>query len=89
MFVFMARVYVFDTCLSFGGTCYIHVFVFMFFRQVHMEQKQLQNVHRNVLDGDLLWRFLYLGSSERTELAKRIGTSNDQVLHQSSPNPQI
>ena len=48
-------------------------------RHVYVEQRQLQNPHRNILDGDLLWRFLYLSHSERGELAKRIGTSNDQV----------
>ncbi len=52
-------------------------------RQVHFEMRQLQNVQRNILDGDLLWRFLYLSSAERAELAKRIGTSNDQVSRRS------
>ena len=48
-------------------------------RLVYNEYRSLCNPHRNILDGQLLWRFLHLGFVERNDLAKRIGTSPDQV----------
>ena len=73
------RQILFRVCFLLSVNTTLYVSTLRSSRQVHIEQKQLQNVHRNILDGDLLWRFLYLSSSERSELAKRIGTSNDQV----------
>jgi len=34
---------------------------------------------KNMLDGDLLWRYTQLSRVERHELAKKIGTTQDQV----------
>lgn len=40
----------------------------------------LLNPQKNILDGDLLCMYLNLSSSEKHDLAKRIGTSRDQLL---------
>nr|XP_039261759.1 cleavage and polyadenylation specificity factor subunit 1-like [Styela clava] len=50
------------------------------FRTVVREQKSLQNPMRNILDGDLLWKFTGLSFHERQELARKIGTTADQIL---------
>ncbi|XP_054023473.1 cleavage and polyadenylation specificity factor subunit 1 [Dryobates pubescens] len=50
------------------------------FRLLHAERRTLQNAVRNVLDGELLSRFLYLSTMERGELAKKIGTTPDIIL---------
>uniref|UniRef100_A0A452H975 Cleavage and polyadenylation specificity factor subunit 1 n=1 Tax=Gopherus agassizii TaxID=38772 RepID=A0A452H975_9SAUR len=38
------------------------------------------NAVRNILDGELLSRYLYLSAMERSELAKKIGTTPDIIL---------
>lgn len=48
-------------------------------RMLHMDRRILQNAVRNVLDGELLNRYLYLSTMERAELAKKIGTTPDIV----------
>ena len=50
------------------------------YRTLRQESRMLCNVHRNILDGDLLWKFLNLSNMERNELAKRIGTSSEQIV---------
>nr|XP_033788937.1 cleavage and polyadenylation specificity factor subunit 1 [Geotrypetes seraphini] len=50
------------------------------FRMLHMDRRILQNAVRNILDGELLNRFLYLSTMERSELAKKIGTTSDIIL---------
>ncbi|XP_074427899.1 LOW QUALITY PROTEIN: cleavage and polyadenylation specificity factor subunit 1, partial [Larus michahellis] len=50
------------------------------FRLLQAERRSLQNAVRNVLDGELLGRFLYLSAMERGELAKKIGTTPDIIL---------
>uniref|UniRef100_A0A8U8AYP0 Cleavage and polyadenylation specificity factor subunit 1 n=1 Tax=Geospiza parvula TaxID=87175 RepID=A0A8U8AYP0_GEOPR len=44
------------------------------------ERRLLQNAVRNVLDGELLGRYLYLSAMERAELAKKIGTTPEIIL---------
>lgn len=39
----------------------------------------LSNPYKNILDGELLWKFLHLSTLEKAEMAKRIGTNIDQV----------
>lgn len=46
---------------------------------LHVDRRTLQNAVRNVLDGELLNRYLYLSTMERGELAKKIGTTPDIV----------
>jgi hypothetical protein len=46
---------------------------------LHVDRRILQNAVRNVLDGELLNRYLYLSTMERSELAKKIGTTPDIV----------
>uniref|UniRef100_A0A8D2QVJ2 Cleavage and polyadenylation specificity factor subunit 1 n=1 Tax=Zosterops lateralis melanops TaxID=1220523 RepID=A0A8D2QVJ2_ZOSLA len=50
------------------------------FRLLQSERRLLQNAVRNVLDGELLGRFLYLSAMERGELAKKIGTTPEIIL---------
>uniref|UniRef100_A0A2K6FR77 Cleavage and polyadenylation specificity factor subunit 1 n=1 Tax=Propithecus coquereli TaxID=379532 RepID=A0A2K6FR77_PROCO len=49
-------------------------------RMLHVDRRVLQNAVRNVLDGELLNRYLYLSTMERGELAKKIGTTPDIIL---------
>lgn len=49
-------------------------------RHLNQGHKTLSNPHRNIIDGDLIWRFTTLSITERNELAKRIGTNADQIL---------
>uniref|UniRef100_A0A8C3S0H6 Cleavage and polyadenylation specificity factor subunit 1 n=1 Tax=Chelydra serpentina TaxID=8475 RepID=A0A8C3S0H6_CHESE len=49
------------------------------FRMLHVDRRILQNAVRNILDGELLTRYLYLSAMERNELAKKIGTTPDMV----------
>ncbi|KAM6125776.1 LOW QUALITY PROTEIN: cleavage and polyadenylation specificity factor subunit 1 [Pterocles gutturalis] len=49
------------------------------FRQLAAERRSLQNAVRNVLDGELLGRYLHLSAMERGELAKKIGTTPDII----------
>lgn len=39
----------------------------------------LRNVQKNILDGELVWKYTGLSVMEKIELAKRIGTTYDQV----------
>lgn len=50
------------------------------FRMLHNGRRTLQNAVKNVLDGELLNRFMYLSSMERTELAKKIGTTPEIII---------
>uniref|UniRef100_A0A671STE8 Cleavage and polyadenylation specificity factor subunit 1-like n=1 Tax=Sinocyclocheilus anshuiensis TaxID=1608454 RepID=A0A671STE8_9TELE len=45
------------------------------FRMLHCDRRTLQNAVRNILDGELLNKYLYLSTMERSELAKKIGTT--------------
>ncbi|KAI3358341.1 hypothetical protein L3Q82_014785, partial [Scortum barcoo] len=47
------------------------------FRMLHCDRRSLQNAVRNILDGELLNKYLYLSTMERSELAKKIGTTQD------------
>ena len=49
------------------------------FRSLVTDSIDLANSHKNVLDGELLWKFLHLSVLEKNEMAKRIGTSVEQV----------
>lgn len=48
-------------------------------RMLHTDRRTLQNPVRNILDGELLNKYLYLSTMERSELAKKIGTTADIV----------
>ncbi|XP_014670530.1 PREDICTED: cleavage and polyadenylation specificity factor subunit 1-like isoform X2 [Priapulus caudatus] len=50
------------------------------YRMVKSGHRMLANQNRNILDGDLLWKFLHLSMGERTELCKKIGTTSDQII---------
>lgn len=49
---------------------------------LHSDRRCLQNAVRNILDGELLNKYLYLSTMERSELAKKIGTTQDIVSTQ-------
>lgn len=40
----------------------------------------LINPQKNILDGNLLWIYLNLSLPEKQDLAKRIGTTKDQIM---------
>ncbi|XP_072014167.1 cleavage and polyadenylation specificity factor subunit 1-like isoform X2 [Amphiura filiformis] len=50
------------------------------YRQIVSPQRALSNPHKNILDGDLLWKFTHLGVVEKNELAKKIGTTVEQIM---------
>ena len=50
------------------------------FRLAHTSNKSLSNTSKNIIDGDLLWKYTYLGFKERNDLAKQIGTSSVQIM---------
>lgn len=50
------------------------------FRTVKSARKNPSNPSRCVIDGDLLWSYLYLPYTEKQELAKKIGTRVDEVF---------
>uniref|UniRef100_A0A3Q3C8Z9 Cleavage and polyadenylation specificity factor subunit 1 n=1 Tax=Haplochromis burtoni TaxID=8153 RepID=A0A3Q3C8Z9_HAPBU len=50
------------------------------FRMLHSDRRSLQNPVKNILDGELLNKYLYLSTMERSELAKKIGTTQDIIL---------
>ncbi|KAF4100149.1 cleavage and polyadenylation specificity factor subunit 1 [Onychostoma macrolepis] len=50
------------------------------FRMLHCDRRTLQNAVKNILDGELLNKYLYLSTMERSELAKKIGTTSDIIL---------
>lgn len=50
------------------------------YRTFKSSQPDLSNPQRNIVDGELCWRFLYLSTMERTEVAHKIGTSQDQII---------
>lgn len=50
------------------------------FRMLHCDRRTLQNAVKNILDGELLNKYLYLSTMERSELAKKIGTTPDIIL---------
>ncbi|KAJ8403064.1 hypothetical protein AAFF_G00359800 [Aldrovandia affinis] len=51
------------------------------FRMLHTDRRTLQNAVRNILDGELLNKYLYLSTMERSELAKKIGTTAEDRDH--------
>jgi len=50
------------------------------YRLYTSEKKILTNPSKNILDGDLLWKFLHMSITEQNELAKRIGSSIDNLI---------
>ncbi|EEC01987.1 cleavage and polyadenylation specificity factor, putative [Ixodes scapularis] len=50
------------------------------FRMYHSQRRVLGNPHKNILDGELIWKFMHLSFMERSELSKKIGTTVTQVV---------
>lgn len=50
------------------------------FRHVIGKKRSLNNAHKNILDGELLSKFAHLGTMERLEVTKKIGTTPAQIL---------
>ena len=51
-----------------------------------MPATELANPNKNVLDGELLWKYLHLSKLDKGEIAKRIGTSVEQVKFLINPS---
>lgn len=49
-------------------------------RAIKQARRELSNPCRNILDGDLIYRFLSLSVSEKNEITKKIGTTTDRIL---------
>ena len=49
-------------------------------RQFHSRHQYLNSSQRNILDGDLLWRYSLLSAKERGDFAKQIGTTPTQIM---------
>lgn len=58
-------------------------------RMMHADRRSLQNAVRNILDGELLSKYLHLSTMERSDLAKKIGTTQDIVSAPSAINPFV
>ncbi|KAI6653121.1 hypothetical protein LOD99_3957 [Oopsacas minuta] len=50
------------------------------YRLAHMLNRLQSSPQKNIIDGDLLWKYTYLGIKEKNELAKQIGTSSFQIM---------
>uniref|UniRef100_T1J479 Cleavage and polyadenylation specificity factor subunit 1 n=1 Tax=Strigamia maritima TaxID=126957 RepID=T1J479_STRMM len=50
------------------------------FRMYKSHRNYLMNPHKNMLDGELLWKYLNLSYAEKTEISKKIGTTTDQII---------
>ena len=48
-------------------------------RNLQQEYRDLSNPQHNILDGQLLWRYLDMSIKDKHEFASRIGTTMDQV----------
>ena len=46
----------------------------------HTHHQYLYTPQKNILDGELLWRYSQLSFKEKTDFAKQIGTSQAQVM---------
>ena len=49
-------------------------------RLFQTRHQYLYSPQRNILDGELLWRYPQLSSKEKTDFAKQIGTTQAQIL---------
>ncbi|XP_077542747.1 cleavage and polyadenylation specificity factor subunit 1 isoform X1 [Haemaphysalis longicornis] len=49
------------------------------YRMYYSQRRYLGNPHKNILDGELIWKFLQLSFMERSELSKKIGTTVTQI----------
>ena len=50
------------------------------FRTLRQKWKDLRNPSRGIVDGDLVFRFSNLSNSLKAELARKIGTSPDEIM---------
>jgi len=51
-----------------------------FIRCVKSVGRHLENAQHNLIDGDLVWKFLSLTIAEQSCVAKRMGTTIDQIM---------
>ena len=51
----------------------------LFCRMFHAPHQPMAYPQRNLLDGELLWRYPLLSNKERYDFAKQIGTAQNQV----------
>jgi cleavage and polyadenylation specificity factor subunit 1 len=49
------------------------------FRTIKQWKKILANPARSILDGELIWQYMYLNQSEKLEIAKKIGTKVEEI----------
>ena len=57
----------------------VYVTLFLGCRSVRNQNRMLVNSQHNLIDGDLVWKYLSLTHSEQASVAKRMGTTPDQI----------
>lgn len=50
------------------------------YRTIRTARRLPTNPVRSILDGDLIWMFLFLPITEKQEVAKKIGTKMEEIL---------
>jgi len=50
------------------------------YRSVKSQNKMLQNAQHNLIDGDLVWKFLGLSLTDQATIAERMGSTTDQII---------
>jgi cleavage and polyadenylation specificity factor subunit 1 len=49
------------------------------YRTIKQSRKVLANPARGILDGELIWQYMQLNSTEKLEIAKKIGTKVEEI----------
>ena len=57
----------------------VYATLFLICRSVRNQNRMLVNSQHNLIDGDLVWKYLSLTHSEQASVAKRMGTTPDQI----------
>ena len=60
-------------------TIVVYINPFLCCRSVRNQNRMLVNSQHNLIDGDLVWKYLSLTHSEQASVAKRMGTTPDQI----------
>lgn len=54
--------------------------IFYFFSTYKSHIRTQGNPARGIIDGDLVWRYLYLPNNEKIDVAKKIGTRVQEII---------
>ena len=59
--------------------CSYNALFFLIFRALHIPLRVLTNSHKNILDGQLLLKYVQMSFQERYDIARKMGTTAGQV----------